>query len=51
MAVDPWVASQVDPFMSSLREALLRDRPANVPAYVFAFSADREHQREKEAVS
>lgn len=54
VGVDPWVASQVDPFMSSLREALLRHRPADVPAYVSAFSADRQRQRqlqrEKETV-
>lgn len=45
VVVDPWVASQVDPFMSSLREALLRDRPPDVPAYVSDFSADRQRQR------
>lgn len=48
VGVDPWVASQVDPFMSSLREALLRDRPADVPAYAFAFSADRQNQGHRE---
>lgn len=43
--VDPWVASHVDPFMSSLREALLRDRPSNVPAYVSSFSADCQRKK------
>lgn len=48
VGVDPWVASQVEPFMSSLREALLRDRPADIPGYVSAFSADRQHRRQRE---
>lgn len=38
--VEPWVASQVDPFMSALRLALLRDRPKDVPAYASMFSAN-----------
>lgn len=50
VGVDPWVASQVEPFMSSLREALLRDRPVDIPAYVSVFSADRRRRREKETV-
>lgn len=40
--VEPWVASQVDPFMSALRQALLRDRPGDVSAYASAFAADRQ---------
>lgn len=37
---DPWVLSEVDPFVLALRRALLRDRPADLSAYVAEFAAD-----------
>ncbi len=40
VGADPWVVSEVDPFLTALRQTLLRDRPADVPAAASAFSAD-----------
>ena len=34
VSVDRWVASEVDPFLSAVRQGLLRDRPADIPTYV-----------------
>lgn len=35
--VDRWVSSEVDPFLSAVRRGLLRDRPADISAYVSKF--------------
>ncbi|CAM9619568.1 unnamed protein product, partial [Ectocarpus sp. 13 AM-2016] len=40
-----WAATHVDPFISTLRRDLLRDRPADVPAYVSAFSTHWQQER------
>lgn len=42
---DSWVLSEVDPFVLALRRALLRDRPADLSAYVTEFAADWCHVR------
>lgn len=44
---DAWVVSQVDPFLSALRQVLLRDRPADIPAAASAFSADWQRNNSK----
>lgn len=33
-----WVASEVDPFLSAMREAILRERPVDVPAFASNFA-------------
>lgn len=37
---DPWVLSEVDPFVLALRRALLRDRPSDLSAYVAEFAVN-----------